>query len=178
MPSEKYSSPRIVMLDRFSCITFYDHLGLICIEGPYPCRRRCCLPAVPAFQFPIVSLEEFGSLSASALSIALVAFAVLSRTFALRGGGTNLTVTRSASRTPVAEAAGAKSKLTGLVGAVVSYACFSLVEIPGVLRHHWVRKISSPPLVRGAIGICQCITSSGGIGMKSTADALTEFLRR
>jgi MFS superfamily sulfate permease-like transporter len=135
-----------------------------------------------------VSLDEFGTLFASALAIALVAFAdmsVLSRTFALRGGyevdrnqelialgAANVaaglfqgfSISSSASRTPVAEAAGAKSQLTGLVGAVcialllifaplllrnlpiaalgavVISACFSLVEISGVLRLYRLRR--------------------------------------
>ena len=153
----------------------------IAVVGPLP-------QGLPVFQFPIVSLDEFGTLFASALAIALVAFAdmsVLSRTFALRGGyevdrnqelialgaanvATGLfqgfSISSSASRTPVAESAGAKSQLTGLVGAVcialllifaplllqnlptaalgavVITACFSLVEIPGVLRLYRLRR--------------------------------------
>jgi MFS superfamily sulfate permease-like transporter len=110
---------------------------------------------------------------------------VLSRTFALRGGyevdrnqelialgAANVAaglfqgfaISSSASRTPVAESAGAKSQLTGVVGAVcialllifaptllqnlptaalgavVISACFSLVEIPGVLRLYRLRR--------------------------------------
>jgi MFS superfamily sulfate permease-like transporter len=127
-------------------------------------------------------------LFASALAIALVAFAdisVLSRTIALRRGyevdrnqelialgAANVaaglfqgfSISSSASRTPVAESAGAKSQLTGLVGAVcialllifaptllqnlpaaalgavVISACLSLVEIPGVLRLYRLRR--------------------------------------
>lgn len=156
------------------------HNGLA-VVGPLP-------QGLPTFQFPIVSLDEFGTLFASAVAIALVSFAdmsVLSRTFALRGGyevdrnqelialgvanvATGLfqgfSISSSASRTPVAESAGAKSQLTGLVGAVcialllifapmllqnlptaalgavVIYACFSLVEIPGVLRLYRLRR--------------------------------------
>lgn len=153
----------------------------LAVVGPLP-------QGLPAFQIPIVSLNEIGTLFASALAIALVAFAdmsVLSRTFALRGGyevdrnqelialgAANVaaglfqgfSISSSASRTPVAESAGAKSQLTGLVGAVciallllfapmllqnlptaalgvvVIYACFSLVEIPGVLRLYRLRR--------------------------------------
>ncbi len=150
------------------------------VVGPLP-------QGLPAFQFPIVSLDEFGTLFVSALAIALVAFAdmsVLSRTFALRGGYKvdrnqelialgvanvaaglfqGFSISSSASRTPVAESAGAKSQLTALVGAacialllifapmllqnlpnaalgaVVISACFSLVEIPAVLRLYRMR---------------------------------------
>jgi high affinity sulfate transporter 1 len=153
----------------------------LAVVGPLP-------QGLPVFQFPIVSLDEFGTLFASALAIALVAFAdisVLSRTFAFRGGyevdrnqelialgAANVAaglfqgfpISSSASRTPVAESAGAKSQLTGLVGAVciallliftpmllqnlpiaalgavVISACFSLVEIPGVLRLYRLRR--------------------------------------
>ena len=153
----------------------------LAVVGPLP-------QGLPVFQFPIVSLDELGTLFASALAIALVAFAdmsVLSRTFALRGGyevdrnqelialgaanvATGLfqgfPISSSASRTPVAESAGAKSQLTGLVGAVcivlllifaslllqnlptaalgavVITACFSLVEISGVLRLYRLRR--------------------------------------
>ena len=153
----------------------------LAVMGPLP-------QGLPAFQIPIVSFNEFGTLFASALAIALVAFAdmsVLSRTFAVRGGYEvdrnqelialgvanvaaglfqGFSISSSASRTPVAESAGAKSQLTGLVGAVcvalllifapmllqnlptaalgavVIYACFSLVEIPGVLRLYHMRR--------------------------------------
>jgi high affinity sulfate transporter 1 len=151
------------------------------VVGPLP-------QGLPAFQLPSVSLDELGTLFASALAITLVAFAdmsVLSRTFALRGGyevdrnqelialgAANVAaglfqgfaISSSASRTPVAESAGAKSQLTGVVGAVcialllifaptllqnlptaalgavVISACFSLVEIPGVLRLYRLRR--------------------------------------
>ena len=153
----------------------------VAVMGPLP-------QGLPAFQIPSVSLDEFSTLLASALAIALVAFAdmsVLSRTFALRGayevdrnqelialGVANVatglfqgfSISSSASRTPVAESAGAKSQLTGLVGAVcialllifaprllknlptaalgaiVIYACFSLVEITGVIRLYRLRR--------------------------------------
>src|SRR5262249_47791355 len=137
---------------------------------------------LPALQIPSVSGDELGPLLAGAAAIALVSFAdmsVLSRTFAIRGGyqvdanqelvalgAANVatgffqgfSVTSSSSRTPVAESAGAKTQVTGLVGAVcialllifapsllqnlpqaalgaiVISACIGLVEIPGVLR--------------------------------------------
>ena len=96
---------------------------------------------LPSFQVPSVSLSNIEALVAGAVGIALVSFAdtsVLSRTFAIRGGyrvnpnqelvalgAANVasglfqgfSVSSSSSRTPVAEAAGAKTQLTGLVGA-------------------------------------------------------------
>lgn len=97
---------------------------------------------LPTFQVPSISPIKFQTLLSSALAIALVSYAdlsVLSRTFAIRGGYkadrnqelialgvANITaglfqgfsVSSSASRTPVAEAAGAKTQITGVVGAV------------------------------------------------------------
>jgi MFS superfamily sulfate permease-like transporter len=96
-------------------------------------------------------------LLAGAIGISLVSFAdtsVLSRTFALRGGyevdpnqelvalgaaniGSGLfqgfAVSSSSSRTPVAEAAGAKTQLTGLVGAAL--IVLMLVAFPGIVQN-------------------------------------------
>ncbi|MFO0612872.1 MAG: sulfate permease [Polyangiaceae bacterium] len=97
---------------------------------------------VPLPSLPRVSLHEIGELVTAALGIALVAFAdtsVLSRTFAARNGYradpnrelvglgvANLAggffqgfpVSSSSSRTPVAEAAGSRTQVTGVVGAI------------------------------------------------------------
>lgn len=142
---------------------------------------------LPAFQIPTVSFDDFSRLFAGAIAIALVSFAdmsVLSRTFALRCGyevdsnqelialgAANVatgffqgfSVSSSASRTPVAESAGAKTQITGVVGAlcialllifapmllqdlphaalgaVVISACVGLVEIPNVVRLYHLR---------------------------------------
>jgi high affinity sulfate transporter 1 len=100
-------------------------------------------PGLPQLALPPLDLEAAGSLALPALAIALVAFAdtsVLSRSFASRLGDrvdqdqelfalgtTNVAaglfqgypVSSSSSRTPAAEAAGAKSQLTGVVAAIV-----------------------------------------------------------
>ncbi len=137
---------------------------------------------LPSFQVTTVSLNEFNSLLSSAVAIAVVSFAdmsVLSRTYALRGsyevnsnqelialGVANIAtgllqgfpVTSSSSRTPVAESAGAKTQIAGVVGAlciallliyapmllqdlpytalgaVVIFACFGLIEISNTLH--------------------------------------------
>ncbi len=143
---------------------------------------------LPVFQFPAVSLNEIFTLIMGAIAIALVSFAdtsVLSRTFAHRGGyevdenqelialgAANVasglfqgfSISSSSSRTPVAESAGAKTQLTGIVGAlcialmllfgpnllrnlphaalgaVVISACLSLIEISGVVRIYRLRR--------------------------------------
>lgn len=143
---------------------------------------------LPQFQIPVVSLAEFGDLCAAAFAIALVSFtdmSAISRTFAHRTGtevdsnqelialgaanvATGLfqgfSVSSSASRTPVAEAAGAKTQITGVVGAVcialllifapkllqnlpdaalgaiVISSCIAFVEVRGVLRLYEIRR--------------------------------------
>ncbi|WP_228254800.1 SulP family inorganic anion transporter [Aquirhabdus parva] len=141
----------------------------------------------PAFVWPILSMPEIQTLFAAAIAITLVAFAdmsVLSRTYAQRLGdqpkpnqelialglanlGSGLfhgfSVSSSASRTPVAESAGAKTQLTNVIGAIgiglvlyfspallqhvpravlaaiVIAACLSLVEIDGLKRLYRIR---------------------------------------
>ena len=123
-----------------------DRVGVV---GPVP--RGLPLPAIPALR-----LEEAFDLVVAALGIALVSVAdtsVLSRTFAGRHGYrvdanrelvalgvANLVsglfrgfpVSSSATRTPVAESAGARTQLTGVVGAVAIVAL--LVAAPWLLQ--------------------------------------------
>lgn len=153
----------------------------VAVVGPLP-------QGLPSFQIPVVSLADLGALAAGAVAIMLVSFAdtsVLSRTFALRGGyevdenqeiialgAANVaaglfqgfSISSSSSRTPVAESAGAKTQLTGVVGAlcialllilapnlvqnlpsaalgaVVIAACISLVDVKGVTRLYRLRR--------------------------------------
>ncbi len=143
---------------------------------------------LPPFTIPSVTAADIGTLVVGAVGIAIVAFAdtsVLSRTFALRGGyevdpdqelvalgAANIAsglfqgfaISSSSSRTPVAAEAGAKTQVTGLVGAgaivvllvafpnlvknlpsatlaaVVIAAAFSLVEITGVRTLYHLRR--------------------------------------
>jgi high affinity sulfate transporter 1 len=112
---------------------------------------------LPIFALPAVELADLGALFSGALGIALVAVAdttVLSQSLAaqrdetvdpnqeLRAlGAANLAtgffqgfaISSSASRTPVAVAAGARSQLTPLVGAVA--IALLLVAAPGALRN-------------------------------------------
>jgi high affinity sulfate transporter 1 len=97
---------------------------------------------LPSFHVPRADVSDLATLAATAVGISLVAFAdtsVLSRTFAARlgddvdpnqevialgvanvAGGLfqGFPVSSSASRTPIAESAGAKTQLTGVVGAL------------------------------------------------------------
>jgi high affinity sulfate transporter 1 len=143
---------------------------------------------LPQFEIPLMSWPEIKALFAGAVAIALVSFAdmsVLSRTFALRGGyqvngnqelialgAANILtglfqgfcVTSSSSRTPVAEAAGAKTQIAAVIGAlcvglllifapnllknvphaalgaVVISACTSLLDLRGLVRLYQLRR--------------------------------------
>ena len=111
---------------------------------------------LPGFAFPAVDLADLGALFSGALGIALVAVAdttVLSQSLAAQRGETvdpnqelralgaanlaagffhGFAISSSASRTPVAVSAGARSQLTPLVGAVA--IALLLVFAPGLLR--------------------------------------------
>jgi high affinity sulfate transporter 1 len=137
---------------------------------------------LPSFALPAVHWADLGALFSGAVAIALLSFAetsVLSRTYAARGGTTvdpdqelvalgvanlaagltqGFAVSSSSSRTPVAEAAGARTQLTGVMGAlcialllvlapallsdlpraalaaVVISAALSLLDLPALLR--------------------------------------------
>lgn len=143
----------------------HDATGLS-VVGPLP-------RGLPAFRIPAVSAADLGHLVAAAVAVALVAFAdmsVLSRTFAYRNGyeaDTNqellalgaanvasgffqgFAVSGSASRTPVAEVSGAKTQLTGVVGAVA--ISLLLVLAPGLLA-------DLPHAALGAVVISACIS--------------------
>ena len=105
------------------------------VLGPLP-------QGLPAFALPIVSFAHLNGVIIGGCAVAMVAFAdtsVLSRTYAAKTrtavdpnqemiglGAANLLtgffqgfpISSSSSRTPVAEAAGSKTQLTGIVGAV------------------------------------------------------------
>jgi len=112
---------------------------------------------LPAFALPWIGLADLGAVVIGGCAIALVSFAdtsVLSRTYAARTrsyvdpnqemiglGAANLAagffqgfpISSSSSRTPVAEAAGAKTQLTGVVGALA--VALLLVVAPDLLRN-------------------------------------------
>jgi high affinity sulfate transporter 1 len=112
---------------------------------------------LPSPSLPTVPWGDVPTLVGAAFGIAIVAFAdtsVLSRTFAIRGGYRvdpnqemvalglanvatgffrGFSICSSSTRTPVAEDAGAKTQVTGLVGALMVIAL--LVLVPGLFRN-------------------------------------------
>jgi high affinity sulfate transporter 1 len=111
---------------------------------------------LPSFAFPVLGLQEIGALIPAAVAIAVVSFAdtsVLSRVYSTKNrafvdpnqemiglGLANVAagffrgfpISSSASRTPVAEASGSKTQLTGVVGALA--IGLLLVFAPRLLR--------------------------------------------
>jgi high affinity sulfate transporter 1 len=112
---------------------------------------------LPTFRVPIVGVDDLPSVLMGGLAVALVSFAdtsVLSRTYAARlrtpvnpnqemmalgianlatGFFQGFPISSSSSRTPVAEAAGARTQLTGVTGAVA--VALLIVFAPGLLRY-------------------------------------------
>ena len=112
---------------------------------------------LPRFALPLVPLADLGAVIAGGCAVALVAFAdtsTLSRAYAAKTrhavdpnqemvglGAANLAagffqgfpISSSSSRTPVAEASGAKSQLTGVVGALA--VALLLVVAPNLLQN-------------------------------------------
>ena len=121
----------------------------VSVLGPVP-------GGLPSPQLPAPTVDDLGRLALSALAIALIAFAdtsVLSRSYASRLGQRvdqtdelralgianvatgmlqGFPISASSSRTPVAEASGAKTQLTGAVAAVA--LGFVLVAGTGILE--------------------------------------------
>src|SRR5512132_2209475 len=187
------------------------------VVGPLP-------KGLPSFEIPSVSADHLQALVAGAVGIALVSFAdtsVLSRTFAIRGGYRvdpnqelvalgaanaaaglfqGFSVSSSSSRTPVAEAAGAKTQLTGVVGAlaialmllffpnlvqnlpdsalaaVVISAAIGLVEVAGVRKLYRVRKTEFALSIACFLGVA-VLGVIEGIFI-AVALALLDFIRR
>jgi len=116
-------------------VALLDLASGISVLGPLP-------QGLPLPRLPLVPVDSLSSIVTGGLAVALVAFAdtsVLSRTYAARlqtpvnpnqemvglglanvaaGFFQGFPISSSSSRTPVAEAAGAKTQLTGVVGAV------------------------------------------------------------
>ena len=120
------------------------------VLGPLP-------EGLPTFHLPLIKETDVPSILIGGFTTALVSFAdtsVLSRVFAARTGAkvdpnqemvglgaANLAaglfqgfpISSSSSRTPVAEAAGARTQLTGVVGALA--VALLLLAAPNLLRH-------------------------------------------
>jgi high affinity sulfate transporter 1 len=119
------------------------------VLGPLP-------PGLPALRLPMIEIDSLQAILTGGIAVALVSFAdtsVLSRTYAARLrtpvdpnqemvglGIANLAaglfqgfpISSSSSRTPVAEAAGAKTQLTGIVGALA--VALLLLFAPALLQ--------------------------------------------
>jgi len=130
-------------------VAVFDLRALVSVLGPLP-------QGLPAPRLPLPPVDSLGPILTGGMAVALVAFAdtsVLSRTYAARLrtpvdpnqemvglGMANLAtgffqgfpVSSSSSRTPVAEAAGARTQLTGVVGALA--IALLLLVAPTLLR--------------------------------------------
>jgi high affinity sulfate transporter 1 len=122
----------------------------VSVLGPLP-------QGLPAFGIPWITYADIGPILIGGCAVALVSFAdtsVLSRTYAARMGAyvnpnremvglgvANLAagffqgfpISSSSSRTPVAEAAGARTQLAGVIGALS--VALLLLAAPELLRH-------------------------------------------
>ncbi len=143
----------------------FDLAGRLSVLGPLP-------QGLPAPSLPLVPFEQLTSLVMGGVAVALISFAdtsVLSRTYAARlrapvdpnqemtglgianlatGFFQGMPISSSSSRTPVAEAAGARTQLTGVVGAVA--IALLLIVAPDLLR-------SLPQTVLAALVIASAI---------------------
>jgi high affinity sulfate transporter 1 len=130
-------------------ILHLDTTAGVKVLGPLP-------QGLPRFALPMINFAHLGEVIIGGCAVAMVAFAdtsVLSRTYAAKTrtsvdpnqemiglGAANLAaglfqgfpISSSSSRTPVAEAAGAKTQLTGVVGAVA--VALLLLFAPNLLK--------------------------------------------
>ena len=132
-------------------------VGVFDLSGKYGVAVLGSLPqGLPEFKIPLLPLQDLTAVVIGGITVALVSFAdtsVLSRSYAARTGtyvnpnqemvglgAANLAaglfqgfpISSSSSRTPVAEAAGSKTQLTGVVGALC--VALLLVAAPDLLR--------------------------------------------
>ncbi|WP_433735599.1 SulP family inorganic anion transporter [Pseudomonas putida] len=131
---------------------------------------------LPAFAIPWITMDDIGPVLIGGCAVALVSFAdtsVLSRVYAARTrtyvdpnqemvglGITNLAagffqgfpISSSSSRTPVAEAAGSKTQLTGIVGAL---AVATLLLVAPDLLQHLPNSALAAVVIASAIGLIE-----------------------
>ncbi|WP_369991766.1 SulP family inorganic anion transporter [Pseudomonas xanthosomatis] len=132
--------------------------ALLGLEANHGVKVVGSLPqGLPGFALPLIDFNELATVLIGGAAVALVSFAdtsVLSRTYAAKTrtpvdanqemiglGLANLStglfqgipISSSSSRTPVAEAAGARSQLTGVFGAIG--VALLLLLAPNLLRH-------------------------------------------
>jgi high affinity sulfate transporter 1 len=143
--------------------------GGLSVLGPLP-------QGLPGPSLPIVPLESLTPILMGGLAVALVSFAdtsVLSRTYAARlrtpvdpnremtglgianlaaGIFQGMPISSSSSRTPVAEAAGARTQLTGVVGAI---AIAVLLMVAPDLLEHLPQTALAAVVIASAIGLIE-----------------------
>jgi high affinity sulfate transporter 1 len=150
--SKRFPGVLTAMLGATAIVYFFDLAERVNVSvlGSLP-------SGLPSFSIPWISVVDFVPVAIGGCAVALVSFAdtsVLSRTYAARTGSrvdpnqemvglgaANLAaglfqgfpVSSSSSRTPVAEAAGARTQLTGVVGAVA--VALVLLWAPNLLKH-------------------------------------------
>lgn len=141
----------------------------VSVLGPLP-------QGLPSFEIPWINITDFTAVVSGGLAVALVSFAdtsVLSRAYAARTrtyvdpnqelvglGAANLAaglfqgfpISSSSSRTPVAEAAGAKTQLTGVVGAVV--VALLIIAAPNLLQNLPTSALAAV-VITSAIGLIE-----------------------
>src|SRR6185312_7215452 len=141
----------------------------VSVLGPLP-------QGLPAFAIPWITAQDLIPILIGGCAVAVVSFAdtsVLSRTYAARTGqsvnpsqemvglgAANLAaglfqgfpISSSSSRTPVAEAAGAKSQLTGVVGAIC--VALLLLAAPNLLQHLPTAALAAV-VIASAIGLVE-----------------------
>ena len=143
----------------------------VSVLGPLP-------QGLPAFAVPWITYADIAPVLIGGSAVALVSFAdtsVLSRAYAARMGtrvdpnqemvglgAANLAagffqgfpISSSSSRTPVAEAAGARTQLTGVVGALA--VALLLLAAPNLLRHLPAAALAAV-VIASAIGLIEVI---------------------
>jgi high affinity sulfate transporter 1 len=141
----------------------------VAVLGPLP-------QGLPVFSIPWIPYDDISPVVIGGCAVALVSFAdtsVLSRAYAARTaanvdpnqemiglGAANLAaglfqgfpISSSSSRTPVAEAAGARTQLTGVVGAVA--VALLLLFAPNLLRHLPTAALAAV-VIASAIGLIE-----------------------
>src|SRR5882762_6547598 len=146
-----------------------DSTAGVKVLGPLP-------QGLPSFALPMISFAHLNDVIIGGCAVAMVAFAdtsVLSRTYAAKIrtpvdpnqemiglGAANLAaglfqgfpISSSSSRTPVAEAAGAKTQLTGVVGAVA--VALLLLAAPNLLQHLPAAALAAV-VIASAIGLIE-----------------------
>ena len=166
---KRLPSVLVAVVGAIAAVSLFDLAGRagVSVLGSLP-------QGLPSFAFPVIHLEDIGPLFAGALAIAVVSFAdtsVLSRTFAAKGGyyvdpnqemialgAANLatgffqgfSISSSSSRTPVAASAGARTQITGVVGALA--IALLLLFAPGLL-HNLPNTALAAVVIASAIGL-------------------------